>query len=114
MAKKDKLTVDDFLQFQPKRLDFEWDTKTKGLVEIKVPKFKNNFGKFLCKLIKKEETFTVNLDKIGSLVWISLDGKNTIKQILEILKKQFPNEEKLEDRLFSFIQQMKSLQYITF
>jgi hypothetical protein len=113
--KKNKLpTSEEFLQYKPKRLNFEWVTDEKGLVELKVPKFKSKFGKYLCKLIKKENTFSANMDKLGSLVWMNCNEKNTVKQILEIIKKEFPNEKKIDQRLFLFIQQMKHLNYLEY
>ena len=105
-------TVEEFLQFIPKRLDFEWNTNEEGLVRIKVPKFKSNFGKSFCNLIKKEDSFTANLDKLGSLVWKNCNGKNTVEQILEIIKKEFSEPKNIDQRLFLFLQQMKSLNYI--
>ena len=33
------------------------------------------------------------MDKLGSLVWKNCDGKNAVKDILELLKKEFPKEE---------------------
>lgn len=107
-------TVDEFLQFRPKRLDFEWFANEESLVRIKVHKFKSNFGKSLCKVIRKEDTFTANLDNLGSLVWNNCDGRKTVRQILEIIKKEFPKEEDIDQRLFLFLQQMKSLNYIDY
>ena len=113
--KKPRLpTAEEFLQFIPKRLDFEWSTNDEGLVELKVPKFKSNLGKSFCKVIKKDDKFSANLDKIGSLVWKNCDGKQTVKQILEKLKKEFANEENIDQRLFLFLSQMKSLNYIDY
>jgi len=113
--KKNKLpTVEKFLQYRPKRLDFEWFTDEKGLVRLKVPKFKSKFGKHFCKLIKKDNVFTANMDKLGSLVWMNCNEKNTVKQILEIIKKEFPDEKKIDQRLFMFIQQMKNLNYLDY
>ena len=105
-------TTDEFLRFTPKRNDFEWYTNEEDLVRIKVPKFKSNFGKSFCNIIKKENTFTANLDKLGSLIWKNCDGKNTVKQILKIVKKGFPKEKNIDQRLFLFIQQMNGLNYI--
>jgi len=107
-------TVDEFLRFKPQRLDYEWSTNEEDLVIIKVPKFNSNFGNSFCKILKKENTFTANLDKIGSLIWKNCDGKHTVKQILEILKKEFPKEEIIDERLFLFIRQMGSLNYIVY
>ena len=107
-------TVDEMLQFRPKRLDFEWSTNKEGLVEIKVPKFQSNFGKSFCNIIKKDNKFTANMDKIGSIVWKNSDGKTTVKKILEVIKKEFPDENNTDQRLFLFIQQMGSLGYLNY
>ena len=105
-------TVDEFLTYKPKRLDFEWSTSDDGLVSLKVPKFRGNFGKSFCKVIKKEDAFSANLDKLGSLVWKNCDGRKTVKQILDIVKKEFPKGKNIDQRLFFFLQQMKNLNYI--
>jgi hypothetical protein len=105
-------TVEEILQFRPKRVDFEWSINTEGLVEIKVPKFTSNFGKSFCKVIRKDNSFTANMDKIGSIIWKNCDGRNSVKDILGVLKKEFPKEENIDQRLFLFLQQMYSLHYI--
>ena len=112
--KKRLPTAEEFLQYRPRRLDFEWSTNAEGLVEMKVPKFKSNLGKSFCKLIKKENMFTANMDRLGSLVWKNCNGKNTVNQILELAKKEFPEEKDMDQRLFSFIQQIGSLNYIDY
>ena len=105
-------TIDEFLLFIPKKAELDWSINNKGLVEIKTPKFKSNFGKSFCKVIKKDNTFTANMDKLGSLVWKNCDGRNTVREILELMKKEFPKEENLDQRLILFLQQMYSLRYI--
>ncbi len=105
-------TEEEMLKFKPKREEYEWTTKPDGLVEIKIPKFEGNFGKSFCKIIKKDNFFNVNLDKIGSLVWKHSDGKHTVKEILEILKKKYPDEEDIDQRLFLFVQQIGRLGYL--
>ncbi len=119
MQKKNKQkprlpTVEEMLQYRPKRADFQWDTNEEGLVQIKVPKFKSNIGISFCKLVRKENAFTANMDKLGSLVWKHCDGKNTLKDILKILSKEFPKEKNIDRRLFLFIQQMIGLNYIEY
>ena len=111
--KKRLPTLEEMLQFRPRRSDFEWSTNDEDLVVIKVPKFESNFGKSFCKFIRRDENITAKMDKIGTLVWKSCDGKNSIKDILELLKKKFPKEENIDNRLFLFLQQMNSLRYIS-
>jgi hypothetical protein len=52
------------------------------------------------------------MDKMGSIVWKQCDGKNTVQDILDVLKEEFGDEEKLDQRLILFLQQMKNLNYI--
>jgi len=107
-------TVDEFLTYRPRKLDFTWKVKGDGLVEIKVPKFKANFGKSFCNFIKKDNCFVANLDRLGSIVWQNCDGEKTVKEILSVIKKEFPDEKNIDQRLFLFLQQMQSLHYIDF
>ena len=107
-------TVEEFLEYKPLHQDFKWEENKEGLVTIQVPKFERKIGKSFCKLIKKDQNFTANLEKIGSVVWKNCDGKKTVKQILNILKKEFPKEENIDQRLFLFLQQMHSLNYLDY
>jgi hypothetical protein len=113
-AKKRLPTVDEFLQFRPKRIDVEWNLNSEGLVDLKVPKFKSNFGKSFCRVLKKDQHITANLDKIGSIIWQHCDGITTVEEILKIVKKKFPKEENIDQRLFLFLQQLQSLHYLDF
>ena len=107
-------TVEEFLKYRPIRLDFEWSTTEEELVEITVPKFKGNLGKSFCKVIRRDNMFTAKMDRLGTLVWKNCDGGKTVGQILEMVKKEFPKEKNIDQRLFSFIQQMGSLNYIDY
>jgi hypothetical protein len=97
----------------PKRLDFEW-TIDDGLVNIKVQKFNGKLGKSFVKLIRKENFFIQQLNKIGSSVWEHCDGTKSVQQILEVISKEFPDEKDIDQRLFLFLQQLKALNYITY
>ena len=107
-------TKDEFLRYIPTRAEYEWSINKEGLVEIKVPKFNSNFGKSFCKVVRKDNLFNAKMDKIGSIIWKNCDDKNSVKDILNILKKKLPKEENIDQRLFLFLQQMNSLRYIFF
>ena len=102
----------EFLKYTPKRVNLEWKINSIGIVEIKIPKFKSNFGKSFCRVIKKEDYFIGKMDNLGSIVWKNCDGVNTVKNILEILKKEYPDENNINQRLYLFIQQLHNLRYI--
>lgn len=120
MLKKDKErktylpTVEEFLAYVPIRRDYEWFLNDEGLVQIIIPKFTGSLGKSFCKIIKKDNKFTANMDKIGSTVWKNCDGKKSVKDILEILKKEFAEEDEIDQRLYLFLQQMKALNYLDY
>jgi len=105
-------TEKEFLKYTPRRVDLEWKIDSEGLVEIKIPKFKSNFGKSFCRVIKKDNYFIGNMDKLGSVVWQNCNGINAVKNILEIVKKEFPDEKNIDQRLYLFIQQLYSLRYL--
>ena len=109
-----KPTVDEFLTFRPKRNDFNWTTDEKGLVHITVPKFHSELGKKFCRLLRKDQMISADMDELGSLVWKYSDGSNTVADILRILEKEFPDQQNLDQRLFLFIQQMGQLYYLSY
>ncbi len=54
----------------------------------------------------------VDLDKIGSLIWLNLDGKRNVDELINIVKNNFPNEENLENRVKLFITQLFKNKFI--
>ena len=111
---KRKPTISEFLSFVPVRADYEWTVDDEGIVHIKVPKFQSKWGKRMCKLLHRKETFTADMDRLGSLVWMQCTGKNTVEDILDVLKKEYGDEKDLDQRLFLFLRQMKNLNYISY
>jgi hypothetical protein len=107
-------TIDEFLTYKPKRGEFPWSTTSEGLVIITVPKFKGTLGQSFCKVLKRKNTFKANLDKLGSLIWRHCDGAKTVKDILDLLIREFPDRKNIDQRLFLFLQQLKALNYITY
>ena len=107
-------TEEEFQGFVPIRADYEWSENDEGLVEIKMPKFESKLGKSFCKAIKKDQNITAKMDKIGTAVWKNIDGKKSVKDILKALKKKFPKEKNINQRLYLFLSQMKSLKYIDY
>lgn len=107
-------TEEEMLSFRPIRADYEYTTKDDGCIQLKIPKFQGKSGKSLVKIMRKDEMFNANLDKIGTVVWNNCDGKKTVKQILNILKKEFSDQEDIDQRLYLFLQQMRNLNYIYF
>jgi len=85
------------------------------LVTVIIPKFKN---KVVVKLISpklKSHHFKVKLDKFGSAVWLNINGKHKVDQIIKLVKKKFGDEIQEEtERITKYISQLYSQGFITF
>ena len=75
-----------------------------GLVSVLIPRFNRAWmAKFFLPKGKKNEV-RMNLDQNGSAVWLQIDGKNTIQDIVNHLSDIAENEENYQDRVILFLQ----------
>ena len=85
------------------------------LVTVIVPKFKN---KIVVKLISpklKSDHFKIKLDKFGSAVWLKINGKTKVDQIIKDLKKKFGDDiEEEAERTTKFIFNLYEQGFISF
>jgi hypothetical protein len=94
--------------------NIEWEiNKENNLIVIKKPKFLNPFlKKHLVPLMKRPDYF-VKLDKIGSFFWQNIDGKMTIEEIADKMKKEFGQSiEPVYDRLGQFVNSLLKHHFI--
>lgn len=57
----------------------------------------------------------IDLDEIGSFVWLQCDGKRNVSEVIDLTKEQFgDNEEKIEERAKLFINQLAQNKLIRF
>jgi len=105
----------DWTKLVPERnADWEIHPET-SFVLIKKPKFKNPLMKkyFLPRL--KKPNYTVNLDNVGSFVWMNIDGKANFGEISEKMRENFGDSvEPVDDRLGQFINSLRKYDFITF
>ncbi len=94
--------------------NMEWDiNKENDLIVIKKPKFQNQFLKKHLVPRMKRPDYIVKLDKIGSFFWLNIDGKVTIGEIAERMKKEFGQSiEPVYDRLGQFVNSLLKHQFI--
>jgi hypothetical protein len=86
-----------------------------NMVTVIIPKFKN---KIVVKLVSpklKSDHFKVKLDKFGSAVWLKINGKTRVDQIIKDVKKMFGDEiEEETERITKYISQLYTQGFITF
>lgn len=86
-----------------------------GNVVILIPKFKSE--KFARWFIPKRKSiyYSVKLDKIGTEVYLRIDGSKTLAEICSLINQNNENPiESLEQRASAFISNMYSYKFITF
>jgi hypothetical protein len=108
-----KITDDNFLLYIPK--------KKHNSFEINKDKVKLIFHhdkpieKFVRWLVKKPYKSDLELDKLGSRVWMLIDGNTTVLDIGKILKEEFGEKcEPAYDRLIMFLRYVNRKGWITF
>lgn len=86
-----------------------------GLVTILIPKFKNEkFARFFIPA-RKSIHISINLDELGSAVWLAIDGKKCTGEICIELANQYG--EKIlpaEERVVKFFSGLYHNKHITF
>jgi hypothetical protein len=84
-------------------------------VSIVVPRARNIIGKHFIDALGLKATYRVNLDEYGSAVWNLCDGKKTVEQIGDELKKNYGKTvEPVYERLAIFIGILKREGLIVF
>ena len=86
-----------------------------GIVTLLAPRFKNRFLRRWLLPRFKRPFFKVELDDIGSSLWLLCDGERNVKEIAFIMREHF--DERVEpcyDRMGMFFQQLEGARFITY
>jgi hypothetical protein len=89
-----------------------------GRIDILLPRFKSSFLSLASKNSKKGEYIYIHLDKIGSLIWNSIDGNRNVHSICIEMNELYshivhPSEE-TEKRVTEFLSRLYQERYISF
>ena len=115
MKKKKKIS-ENYLDFIPIRCKAFQSNKNEAdpreLVTIFVEN-KGFFNRLAQKLLKKPSISKIHLDNMGSFLWLQIDGKSTIYEIAQSVKKQFGEDaEPLYHRLLQYIRTLEDYGFI--
>ncbi len=111
--KKKKRNHINYLELTPFR-KLEHIERDDGLVDVLVPKFKNEF---FIGLIPpgKSRHIRANLDEIGTSVWLLINGENKVLNISKTLQEKFGDRvEPVNDRVTNFLTQLYQNGFISF
>ena len=73
---------------------------------ITFPRFRNKFMQKFFVPKNKSAMIRIRQDEHGTAVWDLIDGKRTIKNIVEILAEHFNHEENYEYRIVAYFTQI--------
>jgi hypothetical protein len=102
------------LELVPVKKWYVKHVENEGLVSLKI--YRNRwYDKIMHRLFKTPEEITIDLDEIGSRVWLLIDGERSIAQIGTLLEEQMG--EKVSPtfpRLVTFIRYLYNGDFIYF
>lgn len=104
----------NYLDYVPRRnKNYEYDVSDDGLVTIHV-KWRGPYHKVATVLFKKPDTSHIDLDRIGSFVWLAMDGKKNVYELSEEFAAAFPDEERPVERLAQFLKILRNNEFIVY
>ncbi len=110
-----KKETENILDMVPHRA-YEWEEdEKKGIVIVKMPRFRSRLGKRFCSLIKKDQTYNVKLDDKNSFIWKLCDGKRSVGEIAKSVLDRYGDEaEPIYQRVGELFHIMESNRLITY
>ena len=92
--------------------EFPWRQKDDSFVEIDMEN-RGFFNWIAQKLFKRPRISHISLDKYGTKLWLALDGKATVNDVLLKMKNAFPEEsEKMLNRVVHFLATLERTGFI--
>ena len=112
MAKKRKVSANYFESIPMLNEERPWRVKEDGMVEIDMEN--KGFYHFIAqKLFKKPRVSHISLDEHGSVVWQSIDGRNSVMDIVRTMEKEFPEEtDRMLDRVVTYLATLQRNSFI--
>ena len=112
MAKKKTVSQNYMDQIPLRREDRPWRVKDDGMVEVDMEN-KGFYHTIAQKFFGKPRVSHIALDQYGSVVWQSLDGTNTVYDIVQIMEREFPEErDRMLDRVVTYMAVLQNNSFI--
>ncbi len=108
-----KLKSIDALELTPVKIQ-EFETGENGIVTVLIPRFKWSVVHNYMVKNGRDPNFRLDLDELGSEVWVSIDGKRKVKEVGEKVKEKFGDRIEPRERLVKFVSMMYHNKIITF
>ncbi|MFA5648726.1 MAG: PqqD family protein [Bacteroidales bacterium] len=113
--RKDKsLKSANVLELVPERLQ-GFDVNNLGQVSILVPRTKSKFMLRIMNRLKRSPNITIELDEVGSKVWLLIDGQLTTQGICNKLQQELNDTlDQAPERVVRYLSGLYHNKHITF
>lgn len=88
--------------------------KQEGLSRIAFPRFKNRFMQRYLIPNSLSPYLHITFEEHGTAVWDLIDGKRTVREIIEALGEHFNYEENYDQRVTMFLNQLQARGFIKY
>lgn len=104
----------NFMDYVPRHnKNYTYSTSKDNIVTVNIV-WKGPYHKIATVLFHKPAESHIDLDKVGSYIWLQMDGVRTVLELSELLSKQFPDLERPVDRLAKFLTLLHNNQFIVY
>ena len=112
---RNKTKDENFLEKVPlRREDITFKSDNDGIVTLEIEN-KGAYNRIAQKLFKKPKVSYIHLDKIGSQIWLLIDGQKSIVDIGTLAKEAIGDElEPLYERLSKYFQILASYGFVSY
>ncbi|NDW13362.1 PqqD family protein [Bacteroides sp. 214] len=92
----------------PTRIEYILTEKNdEGLTVLALPRFRNSWMQKYLMPKRVSPYVRVTLEEHGTAVWEFIDGKRTVREIINELATHFGNETDYENRVITYITQLR-------
>ncbi len=107
-AIKDPLSV---VPIKPENLEIKYDSQ--GMMHLKLSQEPAGFLRHVVKLLRYDYSRKIELDAYGTAYYSMVDGKTTLRQIIEKMNKKFDkSREEIEQAVILFTKKLMQMQMI--
>lgn len=105
MAAKEKINLLEVIPFRSAHITTRKESD--GTIVIAFPRFKYEWMQRFLLPKGMSSDIHVHLEEHGTAVWEQIDGKSTIREIIEKLADHFNHEENYESRILAYFSQLQ-------
>lgn len=113
MAKKKKLPPNYMDTIFIPDTGLHWEQRKDGMIVLDM-KNTGIFHKIAQKFFHKPKVSHIALDAYGTKLWLALDGKRTVYQVVQMMEQAFPEEtDRMLDRTVTFLRTLQIHHFIS-